>query len=114
MQKSSERQAKYDALNTKQYRLKLNIKNDNDIMEKLAATGNMQGYIKQLIRKDRALSPFLRAIMEKGTEGYDLTGIMQQNGQRTAVMSQSGNDGNSVVHIIDNNGSEPEVVEKKH
>jgi hypothetical protein len=113
MQKSSERQAKYDALNTKQYRLKLNIKNDNDIMEKLAATGNMQGYIKQLIRKDIALSPFLRAIMEKGSEGYDLTGFTQQDGQRTAEMTRRGHGGNSVVYIVDKNGSEPEFIEKK-
>lgn len=44
--------AKYDKTNTKQFILKLNKTTDADIMEKLATVGNMQGYIKELIRQD--------------------------------------------------------------
>ena len=46
--------AKYDAKNTKQFRLKLNLNTDADIIKKLGDVENMQGYIKALIRKDIA------------------------------------------------------------
>jgi hypothetical protein len=44
--------AKYDAQNTKQIKLKLNLRSDHDILERLEEVGNVQGYIKQLIRED--------------------------------------------------------------
>lgn len=44
--------AKYDATNTLQIRLKLNLKTDEDIIKRLHDIGNKQGYIKELIRKD--------------------------------------------------------------
>lgn len=44
--------AKYDKSNTKQVILKLNLKTDNDIINKLGSVNNKQGYIKSLIRKD--------------------------------------------------------------
>ena len=44
--------AKYDSKNTKQIRLKLNLRSDHDILERLEEVGNVQGYIKQLIRND--------------------------------------------------------------
>lgn len=43
---------KYDAANTIQIKLKLNIKTDADIIAKLQSVDNKQGYIKQLIRAD--------------------------------------------------------------
>lgn len=43
---------KYNAKNVKQVKLNLNLKTDADIIEALATSGNMQGYIKDLIRKD--------------------------------------------------------------
>lgn len=47
---------KYDANNTIQVKLKLNIKTDADIIEQLTYVadlpGGKQGYIKKLIRKD--------------------------------------------------------------
>ena len=46
--------AKYDAANTKQIMLKLNRKTDADILGALEACGNVQGYIKKLIRADLA------------------------------------------------------------
>lgn len=45
-------QSKYDKKNTKQVMLKLNLKTDADIIEKLKASNNRQGYIKELIRND--------------------------------------------------------------
>lgn len=52
MNKKSEAQAKYDAKNTKRFGLKLNLKTDADILEKLESVDSIQGYIKELIRKD--------------------------------------------------------------
>ncbi len=45
-------QAKYDKDNTVQINLKLNKKTDADIIARLAASDNRQGYIKELIRLD--------------------------------------------------------------
>ena len=45
-------QAKYDKDNTVQVKLKLNKKTDADIISRLAAADNQQGYIKELIRSD--------------------------------------------------------------
>lgn len=44
--------AKYDAKNTRMYAIKMNRVTDADILAKLEAVGNVQGYIKELIRKD--------------------------------------------------------------
>lgn len=43
---------KYNEANVKQIKLNLNLKTDADIIQRLAECGNMQGYIKSLIRKD--------------------------------------------------------------
>lgn len=45
-------QARYDKTHTKGVYLKLNLQSDKDIIEKLGAVENRQGYIKDLIRKD--------------------------------------------------------------
>lgn len=47
-------QAKYDAQNTRQIRLKLNTKTDADILDRFDECGNVQGYIKRLVRDDIA------------------------------------------------------------
>lgn len=47
-------QYKYDAANTRQILLKLNIRTDADVLEELDAQENRQGYIKRLIREDIA------------------------------------------------------------
>lgn len=48
--------ARFDAENTRQIRLKLNLNTDKDILARLDAqtkeTGGKQGYIKRLIRED--------------------------------------------------------------
>lgn len=43
---------RYDEKNTRQIMLKLNLKTDADILEKLDSVKNRQGYIKALIRAD--------------------------------------------------------------
>lgn len=48
-------QLKYDRNNAdkfKKYGIKLNADNDKDIIEKLSSVPSVQGYIKELIRKD--------------------------------------------------------------
>lgn len=45
-------QMRYDAAHTRKIVLKLNIRTDADILKKLEETGNRQGYIKSLIRRD--------------------------------------------------------------
>ena len=45
-------QEKYDKQNTVAVKLKLNKKTDADILEALEKSGNKQGYIKSLIRKE--------------------------------------------------------------
>ena len=44
--------AKYDAKNTRQIKLKLNLETDKDVLNKLDQVENKQGYIKSLIRAD--------------------------------------------------------------
>lgn len=43
---------KYDAKNTRQYHLKLNLNTDADIMDRFDQVGSVQGYIKALVRMD--------------------------------------------------------------
>lgn len=52
--KRSISQARYDKESTRQIRLKLNLKTDADVLARLDAQANMQGYIKSLIRADIA------------------------------------------------------------
>lgn len=95
MSKSSEAKARYDAKNTKQYRLKLNLNTDTDIINKLADVDNMQGYIKELIRRDMKLSPFMRALLKKSTEGYEIISVFENSGKHLVRMANE----NSVITI---------------
>jgi len=45
---------RYDETHTRQIKLKLNLKTDADVLDALDASGNIQGYIKDLIRADIA------------------------------------------------------------
>lgn len=49
-------QSRYDAKNTEQIHLKLNLKTDADILEWLIKQPSKQGYIKSLIRADISAS----------------------------------------------------------
>ena len=45
-------QRRYDAKNTRQVHIKLNLRTDEDVLDKLDSVPSKQGYIKQLIRAD--------------------------------------------------------------
>lgn len=47
-----EASARYDKENTKQLKLKLNKRTDEDILAQVKRLTTFQGYIKELIRKD--------------------------------------------------------------
>lgn len=75
-------QEKYDAENTKRFGLKLNLKYDEDIIQKLESVESKQTYIKSLIRADLAktsdqkktraeIIERLRAI-ERALDGLDI------------------------------------------
>ena len=49
---SNEVYARYNERTARRYSLKLNINTDADVIEKLESVDSMQGYIKELIRKD--------------------------------------------------------------
>ena len=49
--------AKYDAANTKQIKIKLNLIWDADILRKLESVDKKQTYIKDLIRQDISKEP---------------------------------------------------------
>ena len=59
MKKQSEVQAKYDKNHTRRIHLKLNLKLDADILQKLDSVDSMQGYIKDLIRADLVEAEFV-------------------------------------------------------
>lgn len=48
----SQAQARYDKYHTTGFYLKMNNETDKDIIERLDAVSNRQGYIKELIRRD--------------------------------------------------------------
>ena len=45
-------QNKYDANNTRRFGLKLNLKTDKELIQKLDSVENIQGYLKGLIAAD--------------------------------------------------------------
>lgn len=45
-------QRRYDARNTRQVHLKLNLRTDGDVLARLEEVPSKQGYIKRLIRED--------------------------------------------------------------
>lgn len=65
--------AKYDRANTKQISIKLNTNTDKWIIDHLAKQPNIQGYIKELVRKDmfaraedEVMEGRLKALMAQG------------------------------------------------
>lgn len=46
------RDARYNAKSSKHYGFKLNVKTDAELIEKLETVGNINGYIRRLIRED--------------------------------------------------------------
>ena len=54
MTAKDEARARYDAANTRQIKMKLNVKTDADILQALDAETNKQAFIKRLIRAEIA------------------------------------------------------------
>lgn len=52
MNEKYKHQKKYDEKNARHYGLKLNVKRDKKLIEKLDSVENVQGYIKSLISDD--------------------------------------------------------------
>ena len=88
MKKEYEARARYDAANTKQYRLKLNLKTDRDIIDRLAEVENKQGLIKDLIRQDMKLTPFVKALARKSAEGYKISSVVLEDNCLIANMGK--------------------------
>ena len=53
----SEAKARWDAANTRQIKMKLNLRTDADILKRLDEVRSIQGYIKALIRADIEKNP---------------------------------------------------------
>ena len=52
MEKKIDRRQKYDATHTRRYTIKLNLKTDANLIERLDNEPNVMGYLKRLIRED--------------------------------------------------------------
>ena len=52
--KRNQTNARWDRDNTKQVKCKFNLRTDDDILKHLQKQGNVQGYLKRLIREDIA------------------------------------------------------------
>ena len=61
---------KYNEKNTKIYPIKVNLKTEKDIYDKLESVDNVNGYIKQLIRNDIEMGSFFIAKIIKKTLVY--------------------------------------------
>ena len=66
-------QAKYVKTHTKTITIRFNLRGDRDILDKLESTGNMQGYIKNLIRNDIKTAPVVstQEYIHYGSRAYD-------------------------------------------
>lgn len=53
----SEAKARWDAANTRQIKMKLNLRTDADILKRFDEVRSIQGYIKALIRQDIEKNP---------------------------------------------------------
>lgn len=64
---------KYNQNNVKQIKLNLNKKTDADVIQKLEESGNIQGYIKGLIRKEGNMGVITVDEFKKAVEvfGFD-------------------------------------------
>ena len=81
--------ARYDAANTVQIKIKLNIKHDADIISTLEAKENRQRYIKNLIRENISMTEELRKEIYKME--YEGT-ISHEQGYRLLQLAEEGID----------------------
>lgn len=81
-----ERQNRYDAGNTRKFGMKLNRKTDAAIIDKLESVDSIQGYVKELIRRDLKLPLYLRIIEKKILDGYEMLDMeTKHDGQRSLL-----------------------------
>ena len=71
MNKASEAQRKYDDAHTRRYQLKLNLGTDSDIIARLDKADSIQGYIKELIRKDIELDKGIHEVYSMTDTGIE-------------------------------------------
>lgn len=99
----TEIQATYDASHRKTFSLKLHNDNDADIIEKLTSVPSMQGYIKQLIRKDIS-----RSVPEKGCDSVPVLNkcpvVLHENKKGIKIIREDGVK-RSKVKVIGLNGT---------
>ena len=69
---------KYDATHTKQYHLKLNLKEDACIIARLESIDNVQGYIKSLIVADM----FTERMTVKKSDNHSDNQTMTENAKK--------------------------------
>ena len=67
----------------------------------------MQGYIKQLIRQDVEMTPYLRMLVLKDAEGYELMDVSRENGLRKARLIKD----DKIVLVIEKEGGNITVEE---
>jgi len=81
--------AKYDAANTIQFKVKLNLNTDADIISEIRKHDNKQGYIKDLIRKDIEMKEnMISEIIKLEFEGK----ISAEQGYRLRQLAEEGVD----------------------
>lgn len=51
------RDARYNAKSSKHYGIKLNVKTDAELIERLESSDNINGYLRRLIREDIERNP---------------------------------------------------------
>ena len=93
-------QDKYDANNTRKFGIKLNRKTDAAAIDKLESVDSIQGYIKQLIRQDVEMTPYLRMLVLKDAEGYELMDVSRESGLRKARLIKD----DKIIHVIEKEG----------
>jgi len=111
MNRNSEIKAKYDAKATRRYGLKLNLKTDKEVIEKLDTVDSMQGYIKQLIREDIGMSLFVKVLARKDSEGYRITECGIDEGCRKALLVNEKDPGDR-IRIYESKDPDAVVMEK--
>lgn len=88
--------ARYDAKTARYYSLKLNQNTDSDILNHLAKKENIQGYLKELIRKDmkEANTMKITNLHHDGNQWFfrnaeDSRGVYYTNGSGEGLFFQS-------------------------
>lgn len=102
---------RYDAANTKQFKMKLNIKTDADIMNWLDKQESKQGAVKLAVRKEIVAMKYNEAEIKAMKMALDTVGIeptdenMINNEKVDLLTINEGRDGNTYAWYMDENNS---------